>query len=80
MVSKRIKSNDIGKKGCFLLHRFVLLTFFFNEIGGGFICGNALGLLETFINWIKAWKSSHGAKVQMLSLEYGKSNIKYNIL
>ncbi|RIA80824.1 alpha/beta hydrolase fold-domain-containing protein [Glomus cerebriforme] len=38
--------------------------------GGGFVFGNALGYLDTFIDWIKAWKLSYGAKTQILSLEY----------
>ncbi|CAB4411668.1 unnamed protein product [Rhizophagus irregularis] len=38
--------------------------------GGGYVCGNALIFLSTFIDWIKAWKLSYGARTQILSLEY----------
>ncbi|RHZ71117.1 hypothetical protein Glove_262g40 [Diversispora epigaea] len=39
--------------------------------GGGFTVGGALVSLVVFVDWIKAWKSSHGAKTHIVSLEYG---------
>ncbi|RIA80826.1 Alpha/Beta hydrolase protein [Glomus cerebriforme] len=38
--------------------------------GGGFVFGDALGYLKTFIDWIKAWELGYGANTQILSLEY----------
>ncbi|GBB97788.1 hypothetical protein RclHR1_03070004 [Rhizophagus clarus] len=38
--------------------------------GGGYICGDALLFLATFIDWIRAWELSYGARTQILSLEY----------
>ncbi|CAG8450121.1 17219_t:CDS:2 [Acaulospora colombiana] len=41
--------------------------------GGGFVCGGALVSLVVFVDWIKTWKSSHGAKTHIVSLEYALS-------
>ncbi|CAB4398863.1 alpha/beta-hydrolase [Rhizophagus irregularis] len=38
--------------------------------GGGFVFGDALFLLDTYIDWIKAWKLSYGVRTQILSLDY----------
>ncbi|GBB97789.1 hypothetical protein RclHR1_03070005 [Rhizophagus clarus] len=38
--------------------------------GGGFVFGDALLLSDTFIDWIRAWRLSYGARTQILSLEY----------
>jgi len=46
----------------------------FNEIGGGYVCGDTISILGTFIDWIKAWKLSYGVRTQILSLEYSKLN------
>ncbi|CAG8447607.1 8561_t:CDS:2 [Diversispora eburnea] len=39
--------------------------------GGGFTIGGALVSLVVFVDWIKTWKGSHGAKTHIVSLEYG---------